>query len=113
MGNHHTAPTITVTQEERTVLASYVRRKKTAQTLATRARIILRCSEGGRDGIVAEELGDCRGAVGRWRRRSFARRGFTRSLDLLAVSYGHVAYTSLVASKSARDRARDGALAVS
>ncbi len=72
MGNQFTAPTITLTQEERSVLESYVRRKKTAQALATRARIVLRCAEGGHDGIVAEELGVSRGAVGRWRRR-FAR----------------------------------------
>ncbi len=72
MGNQFTAPTITLTHEERSVLESYVRRKKTAQALATRARIVLRCAEGGHDGIVAEELGVSRGAVGRWRRR-FAR----------------------------------------
>lgn len=69
MGNQYTAPTITLTAEERTVLESYVRRKKTAQALSTRARIVLRCAEGGHDGIVAEELGVCTGTVGRWRRR--------------------------------------------
>jgi transposase len=69
MANQHSAATITLTEEEREVLESYVRRRKTAQALATRARIILRCAEGGHDGIVAEELGVCRASVGRWRRR--------------------------------------------
>lgn len=69
MGNQHTAPTIELTAEEREVLESYVRRRKTAQALAMRARIVLRCAEGGHDGIVADELGVSRGAVGRWRRR--------------------------------------------
>jgi transposase len=74
MGNQHTAPTIELTAEEREVLEGYVRRRKTAQALATRARIVLRCAEGGHDGIVAEEIGVSRGAVGRWRRRFAALR---------------------------------------
>jgi transposase len=69
MGNQHTAATVILTTEERAILESYVRRKKTAQALAYRARIILRCADGGHDGIVAEELGVARGSVGRWRRR--------------------------------------------
>jgi transposase len=69
MGNQHTAATVTLTPEERSVLESYVRRKKTAQALATRARIVLRCADGGHDGIVAEELGVAVATVGRWRRR--------------------------------------------
>jgi transposase len=69
MGNQHTAPTLVLTVEERAMLGSYVRRKKTAQALAFRARIILRCADGGHDGIVADELGVARGSVGRWRRR--------------------------------------------
>jgi len=69
MANQHTAASITLTEEEREVLESYVRRRKTAQALATRARIILRCAEGGHDGVVSEDLGVCRSSVGRWRRR--------------------------------------------
>jgi transposase len=67
--NQHLAATIELTDEERSVLESYVRRRKTAQALSKRARIILRCAEGGHDGIVAEEVGVSRGMVGRWRRR--------------------------------------------
>jgi putative transposase len=73
MGNQHTAPKIVLTAEERAVLEGYVRRRKTAQELAWRARIILRVAQGGHDGVVAEELGVDRGSVGRWRRR-FAKR---------------------------------------
>src|SRR5215468_6599119 len=69
MGNQHTAATIVLTADERSTLESYVRRKKTAQALAYRARIVLRCADGGHDGIVAEELGVARSSVGRWRRR--------------------------------------------
>ena len=67
--NQHVAAKIKLTEEERTVLEGYARRRKTAQALATRARIILRCAEGGHDGVVADELGVGRGMVGRWRRR--------------------------------------------
>ena len=69
MGNQHTAATITLSDEERAVLESYARRRKTAQALATRARIILRCAEGGKDNVIAGELGLDRNTVGRWRRR--------------------------------------------
>jgi transposase len=67
--NQHLAAKIVLTDEERSTLESYTRRRKTAQALAMRARIILRCAEGDHDGIVAEELGVERNTVGRWRRR--------------------------------------------
>lgn len=69
MPNQHTAASIVLTDEERAELESYARRRKTAQALAFRSRIILRCAAGGHDGIVAEELGVDRNTVGRWRRR--------------------------------------------
>jgi transposase len=69
MGNQHTAPTILLSEDERTTLESYVRRRKTAVALSMRARIVLRCADGGHDGVIAEELGVGRGMVGRWRRR--------------------------------------------
>jgi transposase len=72
--NQYLAATIELTDEERTTLESYVRRRKTAQALATRARIVLRCADGGHDGLVAEDVGVCRGMVGRWRRRFAALR---------------------------------------
>src|SRR5262245_55587789 len=67
--NQHLAAKIELTDEERTVLEGYARRRKTAQALAMRARVVLRCVEGGHDGVVADELGVSRGTVGRWRRR--------------------------------------------
>jgi transposase len=74
MGNRHTAATIELSEDERIALESYARRRKTAQALAMRARIVLRCAEGGHDGIVAEEIGVARNTVGRWRRRFTALR---------------------------------------
>ena len=58
-----------LTDEERRVLAGWERRRKTAQALATRSRIVLRCSEGGTIGEVAEQLGVSRDMVSKWRRR--------------------------------------------
>lgn len=72
--NQHLAATIDLTDHERGVLESYVSRRKTAQALALRARIVLRCADGGHDGVIAEELGVGRGTVGRWRRRFAERR---------------------------------------
>jgi transposase len=69
MANGHTAAKVELSAEERSALESYARRRKTAQALATRARIILRCAEGGHDGLIADELGVARNTVGRWRRR--------------------------------------------
>jgi transposase len=69
MGNRYTAATVKLSEDERAMLESYARRRKTAQALAMRARIVLRCAEGGHDGLVAEELGVDRNTVGRWRRR--------------------------------------------
>src|SRR5215831_113791 len=69
MGNQFSAARIQLTDEERAALESYASRRKTAQALALRARIVLRCAEGGHDGEIAEELGIYRSTVGRWRRR--------------------------------------------
>jgi transposase len=67
--NQHLADKIVLTEEERSTLESYARRRKTSQALATRARIVLRCAQGGHDGVVAQDVGVQRGMVGRWRRR--------------------------------------------
>jgi transposase len=60
---------VVLTDVERGVLAGWERRRKTAQALATRSRIVLRCSEGGTIGEVAEQLGVSRDMVSKWRRR--------------------------------------------
>ena len=44
-------------------------RRKTAQALATRARIVLACAKGGTNAAVAANLGVNQNTVGRWRRR--------------------------------------------
>ena len=58
-----------LSDDERRVLVGWARRPKTAQALATRSRIVLRCAEGGTIGEVAAELGVCRDMVAKWRRR--------------------------------------------
>lgn len=63
---------ITVSESDRDVLERWVRRPKTAQALARRARIVLACAEGKPNGVVAEELGVTRQTVGKWRTRFLA-----------------------------------------
>jgi Transposase and inactivated derivatives len=58
-----------LTDEERRVLEGWARRRKTAQALALRARIVLACAEGGSNTALAEQLGVRRGTVGTWRSR--------------------------------------------
>ena len=61
-------------EAERTELHALAARRSTAQGLALRARIILACAEGGRDGEIAAELDTCAHTIGKWRRR-FAEHG--------------------------------------
>jgi transposase len=63
-----------VAPSEREALQRWSRRPKTAQALALRARIVLRCAEGKDNGVVAEELGITRQMVGKWRKRFVDRR---------------------------------------
>ena len=67
--NQFSAARIELTEDERTVLESYVSRRKTAQALALRARIILCCADGRYDHLIADELQIVRSTVGKWRRR--------------------------------------------
>jgi hypothetical protein len=57
------------TDEERSVLAGWVRRGKTSQALALRVRIVLLCAEGGTIARVAEQAGASRNTVSKWRSR--------------------------------------------
>ncbi|HEX6015600.1 MAG TPA: IS630 family transposase [Geminicoccaceae bacterium] len=66
------ATPLVLTAEEWTELERLVRRRKTAQDLALRARIVLRCAEGLANQAVAAEVGACAHTVGKWRER-FAR----------------------------------------
>lgn len=58
-----------LSDEERAELRALVGRRKTAQALALRARIILACAEGGQNKEVAAKLGVVENTVGKWRRR--------------------------------------------
>ncbi len=67
-------PVLHLTEEEQDTLEDYVRRPKTAQHLAMRARIVLRCADGFTNTAVAEALGISKPTVGKWRSRFLVRR---------------------------------------
>ncbi len=80
MPNHYTREIPEVSQEQRKELHGWLRRRKTAQALALRARIILQSAEGNSDQAVASALGTTRATVGKWRRR-FLHKGCDGLLD--------------------------------
>jgi transposase len=63
------ATPLVLTATERAELERLVRRRKTAQDLALRARIVLRCAGGATNQAVAGEVGVCAHTVGKWRER--------------------------------------------
>ena len=63
-----------VSPSERERLEAWSRRRKTAQALALRARIVLRCASGMQNIDVAEQLGVSKQMVGKWRQRFIDRR---------------------------------------
>jgi transposase len=60
---------LVLTEAERVELTRWARRAKTAQFLALRAKIVLRCADGGTNKQVAAELGIAQATVNRWRAR--------------------------------------------
>ncbi|MGW9136440.1 IS630 family transposase [Streptomyces sp. NPDC055681] len=62
-------PDLVLSEAERAELTCWARRAKTAQFLAMRAKIVLRCAEGGTNKEVAAELGIAHATVNRWRSR--------------------------------------------
>ena len=63
-----------VSPSESKRLEGFTRRRKTAQALATRARIVLLCASGLQNLEVAEKLGVSEQMVGKWRQRFIDRR---------------------------------------
>ena len=80
MANHHTRAIPKLRTMQREELERWVRRPKTAQALALRARIVLASAAGKSDLAVAAELGTTRVTVGKWRRR-FLQSGCDGLLD--------------------------------
>jgi transposase len=65
---------LVLTEAERDQLTRWARRAKTAQYLALRAKIVLRCAEGGTNRQAAAELGVDESTVERWRARFITKR---------------------------------------
>jgi transposase len=65
---------LTLSPSERESLRGLSLRRKTAQAIALRARIVLKCAEGHDNVAVAEALGVSRLTVGKWRKRFLAQR---------------------------------------
>ncbi len=67
-------PPVILDEVEREALVRWVRRPKTAQALALRARMILGCAEGRSNTTVGADLGVSDETVGKWRSRFLERR---------------------------------------
>ncbi|WP_254397267.1 IS630 family transposase [Streptomyces sp. AC558_RSS880] len=65
---------LVLTADEHAQFTRWARRAKTAQFLALRAKIVLRCAQGGTNKQVAAELGIAQATVNRWRSRFVAAR---------------------------------------
>jgi len=63
---------LTLADVEREQLLRWARRAKSAQSLALRSKIILRCADGMANTAVAAQLGCSEATVGKWRRRFVA-----------------------------------------
>ena len=65
---------LVLSEVERDQLVRWARRAKTAQYLALRAKIVLRCAEGGTNRQAADDLGVDESTVERWRARFIVKR---------------------------------------
>src|SRR5947207_11175968 len=73
MGDTRLEPLV-LSDAERRTLENWAKRRKTAQGLALRARIVLACAEGRSNVAVAARLSVSRTTVRKWRSRFLARR---------------------------------------
>ena len=71
---------LVVSEEDRATLTRWTARRTTAQSLALRSRIVLRCASGISNMAVAEELGVTDQTVCKWRGR-FVKKGVAGLLD--------------------------------
>jgi len=67
-------PELVLSAAERAQLTRWARQAKTAQYLALRAKIVLRCADGGTNKQIAAELHVAQATVNRWRSRFVASR---------------------------------------
>jgi transposase len=67
-------PELILSESERETLQNWARRPKSAQALAQRARMILRCAEGLTNTEVADQVQVRKATVGKWRQRFVDRR---------------------------------------
>ncbi len=67
-------PVLRLSEAERETLQNWARRPKSAQALALRARIVLRCAEGVTNTEVARQMGVRKATAGKWRQRFVDRR---------------------------------------
>ena len=67
-------PELALTDEERTTLERWARRRSSGQALALRCRIVLACAAGASNAAVASRLGISRPTVTKWRSRFVGRR---------------------------------------
>jgi transposase len=69
-----TLPPVVLSDDERATLQEWTRRRRTAQAMALRARIVLAASTGATNTAIAAKLGVVIPTVGKWRRRFLRQR---------------------------------------
>jgi len=67
-------PILSLTTQEQETLLRWAGRRKTAQDLALRARIVLACAQGKSNTVVSRSLGLSQPTVGKWRGRFVGQR---------------------------------------